>query len=756
MGLLNNDYIYYRGEFLNADKYKNILKSRNIYNSSNQYSKNKTKKEKGVDFISDVINIIQPFQTYDLRNTVYGRLVTMPNNTPLVDIGLKMLGVQFAYNTKSEFMRNKAPNINLKNLFNDNNKVVTPNEDFGITKYEVQSLGRRFLNRVANRQPESFSPFASSSTHGTYGYKHDSQKLIDNTKPQTLDILSNILGLNKYFTDKEYYYSNRSKAYHIDSFGILNNHKEEEFDYTSQNSWINDDKKNITEQLVWGRDDVSDNVTRRIGDLRGINNSNISSKKLKDFKINRGLLEETNKILNSSDGDRIDITRKVFKTPGSNKIVGFQGSALWKAPDTSPVSGTVGRRQHTVLDQYDNFAKSIRFQGSSLYNESNNNSVINKCVIPRIHPTKNDDGTINSKNLMFSIENLAVRTIKVEGKKYGFIDNGDENIVIPASEIGPLRGRIMWFAPYDIQFSETVNNTFETTVMMGRGEPIYNYQYSERGATIRFKLLMDHPMKMKDYDSYKDIAEFFAFGGKGDNFSLNYHRIDELEEQIKKIDSELNIIILEGLEGFENEKNILFDEQNKLKEELKARIDRIESREYNLRVGRDDAILDNFKSVTDNKFYPGFHSQTPEDFHRRLTFLHQCMRQGRGLPSKLQEDDAGVLRAKNSVFGRQPVSVLRIGDFFHTKMIIEGLTIDYEDTTWDMNPEGFGMQPMIADITLNIKLIGGQSLEAPIMALQNAISFNHYANSTFSNKDVYRYAKNVAEKEEEYRNNINR
>ena len=75
------------------------------------------------------------------------------------------------------------------------------------------------------------------------------------------------------------------------------------------------------------------------------------------------------------------------------------------------------------------------------------------------------------------------------------------------------------------------------------------------------------------------------------------------------------------------------------------------------------------------------------------------------------------------------------------------MNIDYNDTTWDMNPEGFGMQPMIANITLNIKIMGGQSLKGPIDALQNAVSWNYYANSTFSKTGIYKVPTEVAEKQ---------
>jgi hypothetical protein len=83
-------------------------------------------------------------------------------------------------------------------------------------------------------------------------------------------------------------------------------------------------------------------------------------------------------------------------------------------------------------------------------------------------------------------------------------------------------------------------------------------------------------------------------------------------------------------------------------------------------------------------------------------------------------------------FGRPPVCVLRIGDFLNTKILIQSLSITYENGNgiqWDLNPEGAGVQPMFANINLGIILIGGQSLDAPISRLNNAVTFNYYANT---------------------------
>lgn len=127
-------------------------------------------------------------------------------------------------------------------------------------------------------------------------------------------------------------------------------------------------------------------------------------------------------------------------------------------------------------------------------------------------------------------------------------------------------------------------------------------------------------------------------------------------------------------------------------------------------------------------FHPGFHSMTPEGLNSRLTFLQQCLRPGNTIPIKGLSDDSD-LNARNTSFGPPPICVLRVGDFYHSKVIFRDLNITFDDSTWDLNPEGIGVQPMIANVTMQINFIGGQGLEKPIERLQNALSSNFYANT---------------------------
>lgn len=134
-----------------------------------------------------------------------------------------------------------------------------------------------------------------------------------------------------------------------------------------------------------------------------------------------------------------------------------------------------------------------------------------------------------------------------------------------------------------------------------------------------------------------------------------------------------------------------------------------------------------FKSITDKIKYfdPAFHSITPEGFNARLTFLQQCTRQGNTLD--VYKGQFGS--AENMAFGAPPVCVLKIGDFYNTRIIIESLSINYVENQWDLNDEGIGVMPMMAKISISFKFIGGSDLAGPIRRLQNALSFNYYANT---------------------------
>lgn len=938
----------------NEEDFRKKLLSKNIYTPRDEYD---IDNPKILDAISSLglTPYINTTALSKVSNTI-DRLYSRINNpTPIVRIGMLKLADQFLKTVTSNASREISEAVDLSNIFKKNKSIFT-GLDYKITKpssnNRLSSIGNLIKNltgitsnkELLSKDLSDIELIKRSGTGQTnqliinvsrnrYINSNFYNKVITNNKK--LEKLTNKSYIenkiyfnpnNKYFPDAIFgneemfirdnlsnyveYSSNNTQF--IKEFGDVNrNIKSDTLDDT--NYGFRDD---INKNIIWGIDGTKERID---GSKYGNDDVDVQPNSLDDkfgFGVRHGLLKYTSELINSSRNSLVDITRKKFYDPiNRDKFIGKNGSGVYDVPDELSSKHLYnGIRQHTMIDQYDRNAKLIRFNGNSIYGGSEN-SVINKSVIPRIFPTLNDDGSYNKKNLMFSIENLAVRVVKDIPNNLCYIDDYNRT-TLPLSEAGNLNGRLMWFPPYDIQLREDVSNKITSTDFIGRGEPVYTYDNTERSINLSFKLLIDSPPQLNDIprqDFHKRVSEFFAFGGEGEYGMFN--ELDKLKEQL-----ELTIVELEPLNEVELNHDIPFEDRKisyyfdndedsitqtyengivdhgeendfglnvdrKLKDDVtvedsfdyktqelieeyltdeykgvieidvigyasKLYYDEKTESNYNKKLSerrvknvvgylkskygstldkdfkiceiymgsgvsqqpndptiindldtkkerRVDIVLrksttSNTKSVTltpeqinrkrilinqkdslnsriselnqkikkfngntfieyklnDNfmrgfegvekfKFQPCFYSQTAEDFHRRLTFLQQCMRQGKGIDSD-QENST------NSVFGRQPISVLRIGDFFHTKVIFEGMSLDYSmDFPWDLNPEGMGVQPMIADITLRLKVIGGQSLATPISTLQNALSFNYYANSTFYNRGTYSTPYNV-------------
>jgi len=954
----------------NSINLRNSLESRNLYTPDNEYQLGTNKVVQTLNTLAD---ILIPFKSIDVSNTLIGRLAL--NDSPLGKIGVKMLGVQLAYNVASNLQKKTLPVVNFNNLFDgdSNTKFISNAVDYTITVNQGASFISKVLDTLNNVTPIYSNPFVKNATNINFinntgnaqlkifysqinqnRYKESDHAFINITssKKFKLNNVANSIANKIWFTDQIKYpnFNNANKnvkqgiineynLYNTQEYGIIidNKNNNKMFD-PNNNTWIdsnnygfNDD---INNNIIWGRDGIDDSTNKISSQLR---TETVISNDYSRFNTTGDLLYFTSQLLNASQGNIIDQTKKVFKD--GSKLVGFNGSGVYVAPSDSlpEFQNKKGIRQHTVLDPYDNYTKAIRFNGNIEYN-GNQNSVIYKSVIPKIAPSYN--GTdIDNKNLMFSIENLAVDVIKDDKYKVGYLKD-DYATVIPISEIGANNCRMMWFPPYGIEITENAIAKYTSTEFIGRGEPIYTYNNSERTATLTFKLIVDHPPQISQFknnpDYHKRLSEFYSFGFNGTtntqtNFAQSELKLKQLIQQketltnIQQInrpditsfpqilisfennvpdDNNINDVIQKmfddnyevtdkiignssegnsfGLNGVTagiynlsgnsqyNDPNIvttfdkviknvltdenlnfisiqlvgasskLYDQNSKISESeynknlaqrrinstkffikarykiihkkdlkdsvfviinegstkadpknatieriseydtktersvainfipngavnykdipttsqniadattldaeiaaLKKQIDSIRSQsiqntnEYYNEYTPDDTNNIGFKNVKKNKFIPGFNSQTPEDLHKRLTFLHQCTRQGNAI-RKIGTN--GATSSKNSVFGKQPICVLRIGDFFNTKIVIENIAITYEDNLWDMNPEGFGMQPMIANISMQLKVIGGQSLAGPISVLQNAVSFNYYANSTFKNTGTY-------------------
>ena len=225
-------------------------------------------------------------------------------------------------------------------------------------------------------------------------------------------------------------------------------------------------------------------------------------------------------------------------------------------------------------------------------------------------------------------------------------------------------------------------------------------------------------------DKYNKFAQYKDKDGtsKPDECIDNKSNIDSLGCKLNRRVG-VRFVVVPELE--EKNKTIKEEPTNKVQKRVqKDLIDAVyQECNYFAKLSEKDPFT--YSKITDKikYFSPAFHSTTPEGFNSRLTFLQGCTRQG---PSIYGENPE---KPDNLVFGRPPVCVLRIGDFYNTKIIIENISFEYEPLVWDLNPEGIGVQPMIANVSITFAFIGGSSLDGPISKLQNGISRNYYANT---------------------------
>jgi hypothetical protein len=831
----------------------------NKFTAENPYDFNRNTTSKVFDVINGIADIFKgnslipnigtgDFQTSTkLQNSVLGRVLTLPNETELGRIGLRQLAVLFANRTSEQYLSGLIPTIDIRN--EEGRISLKPNNWSISAPYVSDVRGFRFY-------------YIGDPTN------EPNQRYRDHSLPPgTAGGMINTNSPNDFIED--------------DGFGSLV--------YTNTNLILSDNsnyssteesQKFLGSSLQWEKQQSQ--------------RENIFSNAFKGSNpYKRGLLRLTQQIINDGNADNTSPYH-----PGKIITMPFRSGdeAIDPSKDALPRGNRVGVTIKASLDKkkkvegtycrnwtknrrYDNVNSLVRgtnsrnINGSFFNNTASSNSVLQDNGFVRVGYTKNAD-TIDAKNFMLSIENLAWDGLQDE---------------LPELEKGDNGGRLMWFPPYDLQFSEQNQANWDSTQFLGRVEPIYTYNNSERTGTLSFKVISDYPAILdseefqnldyeefqkfffgclpintipKPKDSQEDIKvknsqtlpqiqipsldAYFAndvtviqSGYIGwdityldnDGFTKFEEKLISIINQIKSFNDDYKIKIeINGqassrcipgpntdydctkyngttlpnarrktLKNYIKEKfsandvteNIyelvdkspaspggqgnsinsdieIFSRNAKatftisdfangsrdtttyiIKNGKRETIEIDDRNEYVFKKMTDKFVFDDeveFQTLKDDKFlnamfrenlkeklkhfHPGFHSTTPQGLNRRLTFLIQCTRPGLPIDVKDINDRSGV---RNSAFGKPPVCVLRLGDFYHTKIIIDNVNIDYE-TTWDLNPEGIGVQPMIATVSINFKFLGGSSMAGPISRLQNALQHNFFANTEMYQK----------------------
>ena len=378
--------------------------------------------------------------------------------------------------------------------------------------------------------------------------------------------------------------------------------------------------------------------------------------------------------------------------------------------------------------------KEFGTKGAYRIEDNDIKSVLNSNGMVRIAPNKDKQSI---KTYMFSIENLAWADVADAFMSEGERGNGDPGT--------GLRGRIMWFPPYELSVSESTDASWEGESLVGRPEQIFTFNNTSRSGSLSFKILVDHPSIINLVrGTQEDLLEKY-FSGEVDYTTFDPSKIvgmteDQKRTGLKGIISNIKRKKLAKNTPVPADTSFADEEKIGFKDEVKVdqfnpqvtKVDRkiiddntywsdVENNWFS-ELSPDQSIAFKYLSEKIQYFHPAFHSTSPEGFNSRLTFLQQCVRQGPSISEKPSSSG-------NLIFGRPPVCILRIGDFYNTKILIDSLGIVYDNNTWDLNPDGIGVQPMMATITLGIKFIGGSSLTGPINKLQNAVSFNFFANT---------------------------
>ena len=271
--------------------------------------------------------------------------------------------------------------------------------------------------------------------------------------------------------------------------------------------------------------------------------------------------------------------------------------------------------------------------------------------------------------------------------------------------------------------------------------------YRSTKVTIHFKL--DETEKLSDTNGEEEdgttvYQKYNGFTYEGKNQETGKEQYKDKDGNIWYEDSDGFLKRLElwvstniskrntlDLSDMKNEygRRLLFYQQNSEADDSMNTLRYDQEYYFYKKLEKDNPIV--FDKLTEKLKYfdPAFHSMTPEGFTERLTFLQQCTRQGNTISAS---DGVNGKTASNLAFGRPPFCVLRIGDFYYQTIVIDSINIDYNVSgglQWDLNPEGAGVQPMLAQINISFKFIGGGDLGGPIRRLQNAMTFNYYANS---------------------------
>lgn len=269
---------------------------------------------------------------------------------------------------------------------------------------------------------------------------------------------------------------------------------------------------------------------------------------------------------------------------------------------------------------------------------------------------------------------------------------------------------------------------------------LYIYIVSVDNAVIQKKTNKVKEILNK-YNENMDKSEYVGFSkhkdkNTGETYYINENETDSRKKNLKWVEEldkdrkPTGKLVLKYIDGVESRASVTYDEQSGIVNIDNSKTDfnksRYDQEYYFFRALKNKDRMTYDKVMEKIQYFdPAFHSMTPEGFSARLNFLNQCMRAGNTVTAS---DGSYAKSANNLAFGRPPFCVLRLGDWYNQMIVIDNISISYDPLVWDLNEEGIGVIPLIANVSMSFKFIGGGDLGGPVRRLQNAMSFNYYAN----------------------------
>lgn len=371
-------------------------------------------------------------------------------------------------------------------------------------------------------------------------------------------------------------------------------------------------------------------------------------------------------------------------------------------------------------------------------------SIFNEAIENRINEGNNTAVNVDKGRLSVKLNELE------------FVYNGDEKYRNRYDGFNRKNGNNTYWLPF---VDETINIVSDKLSSYSTKEDVlrdinsiksllndefkkYLYIYI---VNVEDAVIQEKTNKIKDilneYNQNMDKSEYVGFSKHKDENSGEIYYINENEtdpkkknlkwvEELDKDNKPTGKLVLKYIDGQEPRASVTYNETNGIVniDDSKTEFNksRYDQEYYFFRALKDKDRMTYDKVMEKIQYFdPAFHSMTPEGFSARLNFLNQCMRAGNTVTAS---DGSNAKSANNLAFGRPPFCVLRLGDWYNQMIVIDNISISYDPLVWDLNEEGIGVIPLIANVSMSFKFIGGGDLGGPVRRLQNAMSFNYYAN----------------------------